>query len=232
MAILQKLKSLLGLGDSSSDAEHRHDRDVGVTIERESGRSDQTAEPDDQSVDAGPVSSPKDESEADTKESEAEATSEDDTASAEPLEDDADGVDEVEEADDTDEVEEADEPTERAEQTTSSDDEGAAAGSSASSSTDTMVEPTESPEEAAEPAEATGPTEENAAPTAEKAGESVEPVPVDDIKGIGPAYSDRLADAGVMTVSDLAAADAAELAEETDIAEKRIQGWIDRAKVR
>ena len=159
MSILQKLKSLLGLGDDSS--KRHHDRDVGVTVERESGRPDEPADV------------------------EADAT-----------------------------------------------DEGAAAGSSASSSTDAMVESTESPEEAAEPAEATGPTPADATPTAEKAGQSVDPVPVEDIKGIGPAYSDRLAAAGVETVSDLAAADAADLAQETDISEKRLQGWIDRAQVR
>ncbi len=55
---------------------------------------------------------------------------------------------------------------------------------------------------------------------------------VDVIKGIGPAYADRLAGAGVDTVGELAGADAAELAEQTDISEKRIQGWIDRAEVR
>ncbi|ELY77863.1 hypothetical protein C486_14634 [Natrinema gari JCM 14663] len=56
--------------------------------------------------------------------------------------------------------------------------------------------------------------------------------PVDAIKGIGPAYADRLTGAGVDTVAELADADAAELAAQTDISEKRIQGWIDRAEVR
>jgi len=57
-------------------------------------------------------------------------------------------------------------------------------------------------------------------------------VPVDDIKGIGPAYADRLADADIDTVSDLAGADATVLAEATEIGENRLQGWIDRANAR
>ncbi|WP_343161211.1 helix-hairpin-helix domain-containing protein [Halogeometricum sp. CBA1124] len=46
---------------------------------------------------------------------------------------------------------------------------------------------------------------------------------------MGPAYAERLADAGVETVVDLADADAESLAEEIDVSEKRVQRWIDRA---
>ena len=56
--------------------------------------------------------------------------------------------------------------------------------------------------------------------------------PVEEIKGIGPAYAERLGEAGVHTVSDLADADAADLGEATELGENRIQGWIDRAKAR
>lgn len=52
---------------------------------------------------------------------------------------------------------------------------------------------------------------------------------VDTINGIGPSYAERLGEAGIDTVGDLVASDATELAEETDISEKRIQGWIDKA---
>ncbi|MFB6134814.1 MAG: helix-hairpin-helix domain-containing protein [Halanaeroarchaeum sp.] len=55
---------------------------------------------------------------------------------------------------------------------------------------------------------------------------------VEEIKGIGPAYAGRLAQAGVENVADLAEADAAQLAEETDLSETRIQGWIERAQSR
>ncbi|PCR91587.1 helix-hairpin-helix domain-containing protein [Natrinema ejinorense] len=205
MALLQKLKSLLGFDESNS--ERGGTREVGVTVERE-GSSD-------------------------------------------------DGSD----------------PTESPRSTT--------ADSSVGGSTASPAEPTDTPEEAAEPAESTESGTDDAAPTAETAGQAadeptaaarpadpvdeaepdrtddaetddepadseptdaVEPDqtddveinddPVDSIKGIGPAYADRLADAGVDTVGELAAADAAELADQTDLSEKRIQGWIDRAELR
>ncbi len=63
------------------------------------------------------------------------------------------------------------------------------------------------------------------APDPEAAGESP-----DVLNGIGPAYAERLADAGVETVADLAGADAGALAEGTDISEKRLAGWIESAE--
>lgn len=53
--------------------------------------------------------------------------------------------------------------------------------------------------------------------------------PVDTIKGIGPSYAEKLGKAGVNTVDELANADPASLAEQTGIAESRIQNWIDQA---
>ena len=55
-------------------------------------------------------------------------------------------------------------------------------------------------------------------------GESVE-----TISGIGPAYAERLANAGVETIGELRAADASELAEQTELSEKRIAGWQEQA---
>lgn len=55
---------------------------------------------------------------------------------------------------------------------------------------------------------------------------------VEEIKGIGPAYSERLASVGVSTVSELASANAAELAEQTDLGEGRLEEWIERARAR
>lgn len=54
--------------------------------------------------------------------------------------------------------------------------------------------------------------------------------PVTEINGIGAAYGERLEDAGVATVAELAAADPDELEAETDISASRIEGWIDAAK--
>ena len=54
--------------------------------------------------------------------------------------------------------------------------------------------------------------------------------PVDTIKGIGPSYAERLNDIGIETVGDLAARDAADIAAETDLSEKRVGRWLDRAR--
>lgn len=55
---------------------------------------------------------------------------------------------------------------------------------------------------------------------------------VDVIKGIGPTYAGRLSDAGIETVADLAAADAADVADRADVPESRLEDWIERAKNR
>jgi predicted flap endonuclease-1-like 5' DNA nuclease len=55
---------------------------------------------------------------------------------------------------------------------------------------------------------------------------------VDVIKGIGPTYADRLGEAGVETVADLAAADLETLAEESGVSEGRLENWIEKAKHR
>ena len=71
-------------------------------------------------------------------------------------------------------------------------------------------------------------------PEPEPAVEEPEPsgADLDDIKGIGPAYAQRLRDAGIDSVDDLANADAADLADEIEVSEKRVSAWIDRAKAR
>ncbi|WP_225333741.1 helix-hairpin-helix domain-containing protein [Halomicrobium urmianum] len=62
------------------------------------------------------------------------------------------------------------------------------------------------------------------------ADEASDSPPVTEINGIGPAYGDRLNNVGVETVAELAAADAAELASQTDLSETRISGWIEQAE--
>ena len=54
--------------------------------------------------------------------------------------------------------------------------------------------------------------------------------PVEQIKGIGPAYAERLGEIGIHTVEDLAGADAAAIAEGTSVGEGRAETWIGRAK--
>jgi predicted flap endonuclease-1-like 5' DNA nuclease len=55
---------------------------------------------------------------------------------------------------------------------------------------------------------------------------------VDTIKGIGPAYADRLSALGIETVADLADAEPDYVAEETDISIGRVSNWIERARNR
>ncbi|MFB6168475.1 MAG: helix-hairpin-helix domain-containing protein, partial [Haloferacaceae archaeon] len=55
---------------------------------------------------------------------------------------------------------------------------------------------------------------------------------VETVRGIGPAYAERLGTADVETVGDLAEADAAALSEQIDVAESRVTRWIDRARDR
>ncbi|MUV61005.1 helix-hairpin-helix domain-containing protein [Halobacterium sp. CBA1126] len=108
------------------------------------------------------------------------------------------------------------------------DEEPVAAETDASASTESLVDEdhTDDPTRAAEPAEAasTGGDDE-----AEES-EAVDGEPVTVLDGIGPAYADRLADAGVETVDDLAAADPDDLAERIDLSAKRVGRWVDSAQ--
>lgn len=120
-------------------------------------------------------------------------------------------------------------------------DEPVAAGTDAGASTESLVDEEiteEDPAGRAEQAEAAGQesdeTSDEDEPESpdvdveEEAGADDSP-PVDEIKGIGPAYSDRLGEIGIDTVADLRGADAAEVAERTTAPEGTVQKWIDRA---
>lgn len=137
------------------------------------------------------------------------------------------------------------------------DDEPAADGTDAAASTESLVDDdgTDDPDLAAEPAEAVGSAatdedddyvttdaevgsdpadatpEDDESETETESTEDAEPEPDDltEIKGVGPAYADRLNDAGITTFAALADADADELAAETDLSPKRVGRWIDRA---
>lgn len=139
-------------------------------------------------------------------------------------------------------TEESPEHDEAQEDETEEDEEPVAEETDAAASTGTMVETEgdDDPDEMAEESEATtvtdhAGTEEEAAEPAEAAGPvPTEPEdgdePVDSVSGIGPAYAKRLNEAGVESVADLLEADAAEVADETGISEKRIRGWQDAAE--
>lgn len=70
---------------------------------------------------------------------------------------------------------------------------------------------------------------EEAVETVDDVASSDDDPPVTEVNGIGPAYAERLEEAGISTVSELAAADAEELGEATDLSPNRISGWIEQA---
>jgi len=147
------------------------------------------------------------------------------------------------------------EPDPESEAAVKGTDEPVAAGTSAAGSTGSITEePPEVPGDddvaaAAEPAEAAGPesqvetpetTDVEAEAEAEAEADDAEAEPeaepevgtdesVDAIQGIGPAYAERLREAGIETVGDLRGADVTDLAEETGLSEKRLGRWVERA---
>jgi len=94
--------------------------------------------------------------------------------------------------------------------------EGEAAASSDASDAE------ESDDVADEVEEAQAEVDDEAAGPAGVAGEDVEVV-----DGIGPTYAERLRDAGIETVTDLAGSDAATVAEAAGVGEARAQEWLD-----
>jgi predicted flap endonuclease-1-like 5' DNA nuclease len=57
-----------------------------------------------------------------------------------------------------------------------------------------------------------------------------EPDDLSVLKGIGPVYQTRLADAGVVRFDELAAAEATTVAAQIEAPVSRVQGWIDEAR--
>jgi predicted flap endonuclease-1-like 5' DNA nuclease len=53
---------------------------------------------------------------------------------------------------------------------------------------------------------------------------------VEEIRGIGPAYSDRLREAGIATVDELVATEAVTVADAADVAVDRVEEWQERAR--
>jgi predicted flap endonuclease-1-like 5' DNA nuclease len=130
-------------------------------------------------------------------------------------------------------------------------DEPSAAGTDAAASTESLVDGMEEPAEPAEAVETGDAETELGTADAESEGETTgehDAVDIEDaeesvatgtdaesvevIKGIGPAYAERLSNAGVDSVADLAAADVSELAVAVDLSETRVGRWIERAQER
>ncbi|WP_238477375.1 helix-hairpin-helix domain-containing protein [Natranaeroarchaeum sulfidigenes] len=202
MSLLDKLKSLLGL-DSTDE---RQRQDVGVTVERDVGGDD----PDANAVDTGGAA----DVEADEDTAEEDTDEEPDDATGEP-EEEINAEDESVDEDELIDEAEPDDEEDVAEDTESEDvvQEGHDPEDDADVAADDGEDANEDDDETTED------------PTTEK-GE------LEDIKGIGPAYAERLADVGVESIADLAAADPSAIAAESDLAESRVENWVEQAKVR
>ena len=188
MALLSKLKSLLGFGGGADDRQ----ADTTVTVEHDP--EDAVDEPAADTATAEPA---------------ADSTAADEDEQAQG--DDADAVDEIDASNAAADAaaadpEDIDEPAEAAE----SDDQSAEA--------DEAIDAVEA--DTAEPAES----------AAADDGDSGEPL--DSIKGIGPAYSERLTEAGIDSVAELAEGDAEEIGEAISVSPKTVSNWIDRAAER
>jgi predicted flap endonuclease-1-like 5' DNA nuclease len=236
MGLLTKLKSLLGLEDDRSQVRRG---ESGVTIERE---PDESAEPDAETESAvtGVDTDADDSTGTDPAETTATETETTESETAEPArtetettEPDAEETEpETAEADAAaDESAETDATTEDV--TAGSDEADEAADSEAateSSAEAAETEGTTGDEAEATPEETTTESAiEEAEPSEERVGEDED---LESVKGIGAAYAERLRDAGVATVAELATADADQLAEETGLSAKRISRWIDQADSR
>ncbi|ELZ27409.1 hypothetical protein C475_05805 [Halosimplex carlsbadense 2-9-1] len=106
--------------------------------------------------------------------------------------------------------------------------------SEAETETDTETDSGTETDDAADAADAAGDADDAAADEEPSAGAPTDPAPdaeLEDIKGIGPTYAERLREAGVDGVGALAESDAAALSEETDIAESRVENWVEQAKL-
>ncbi|WP_227355300.1 helix-hairpin-helix domain-containing protein [Haladaptatus salinisoli] len=207
MGLITRLKSLLGLGEERSQTRRS---DSGVTIEREpteaSEQPDATNEKAVKQTDESPA--------------------EDASVSTEDVVDEGEPTDHIEEA-------EPDTAAEPSEATGPEPEAGQPAQTEATEPEPGPEEVDEDSDEAVEGEDETeAATEEDEALEEETESEETAEAgrPLEDVKGIGPAYAERLRNAGVEDSAALATADAEELAEATDLSPKRVEGWIERAK--
>ncbi|MFB6119164.1 alpha/beta fold hydrolase [Halosegnis sp.] len=103
---------------------------------------------------------------------------------------------------------------------------GDATTEAASANTATETEETET---AADATSDTEPSGENDGTDASDASEDTGPA-LTDINGIGPAYAERLREAGVTSVDALADAEVVALADAADVPVGRLEGWITQAR--
>ncbi|WEL22122.1 helix-hairpin-helix domain-containing protein [Halorhabdus sp. BNX81] len=219
MALFQQIKELLGLNSGESDTEMPSQNageteNVAVTVEHEPDTESEDAVKGTRAVATSEsrVDTTNAEADGDEPDRSAESDAEGSDASVESDADEPDGAAEVDAAESAESVQtDADEP-----------------GDVGTDTSETSVESGASDEH--EMTETTDDDSDEA--TVASASEPSGPASTEDVQsinGIGPAYAERLAEADIETVGELAAADADAVAETTGIALSRVEGWIDQA---
>lgn len=229
MGLVETIKALLGIGGDRREAAETGDATVTVEQERES--ADPADEAAVKGVDEGAVK----ENAAGTGTTDAAGVAADegsgaagsgrstdaDAAGSEPATPDIGATDEGTDAGTGTET-----GTETVTESSGTETAGAGDGTAGAPEETTEAETAEPGDGAAEMGAADGESE----PEPDVAAGEGSDDPVDQIRGIGPAYAERLESAGIETVGELAAADAADLAERTDVPEGRASNWIERAR--
>jgi predicted flap endonuclease-1-like 5' DNA nuclease len=95
---------------------------------------------------------------------------------------------------------------------------------------ETAGEPADESEDTVESEDSTEIDESEDTVESEDSTETEPTVPVEEIRGIGPTYSERLADIGVETVGDLAGMEAPAVADAAEVSESRAADWITQAE--
>lgn len=247
MALLKKLKSLLGLGEGESSGERRGDDSVGVTVEHD--RSDERESAPEPGTETDNAADTEAGSESPPITSDTESTESTESAEpAEPIEAEAEtediGTETGTEPEETPPGSTAPD-TESGEPEPAETDDVTEEGTNVDGTVD--VEPdVDSPEPEPEPESESGsesepeigsepepePESEDRAETEPETESESPDEEIQDIKGIGPSYATKLSEAGVDSVDQLADADPADLSDETELSQKRIRGWIERARSR
>lgn len=214
MGLIERIKSALGLGNSASPSQPG-----GTDAERRSGGATDEDGSDPQA--AGEFARDEEGESAGTVVSKSGTTGESNTGDGAD-----DGVDVTVEHAPSTESEDAVKGTDTAgsTETASTDSASTAESSAAESST------AEAPVETGSADTGSGGGSVSETDSADESGTTSEPsADLEDVKGIGPAYAERLRNAGVEDVATLAEADPADLSERADIPEARVRDMVERA---
>jgi predicted flap endonuclease-1-like 5' DNA nuclease len=202
MGILEILKSFLGI-DGRSETSGTTDPEV--TVEREPSRESERAV-----KGAGPADAPRAPQSASASTDTGEVTAETGADESGP---DADAA--------------ADDDAATADTADAAADDDAATADGLDAAADDDAATADTADAAADDDAATADGVDAAAETTDEPPDSPD---VQAINGIGPTFAERLRATGIETVADLAAQDAATLAEAAETNEYRVEDWLEQAR--